>query len=108
MCARFNSSKARLLTRSELDIDWRIFYVWAKLVFFNHDESYSLVTMPKSVLPCLIEFAPFVDFGALGISRIRSCTACEVVVRISLLRQRRIFSMSFDPACVHSIRSAVM
>ncbi|CAF4703989.1 unnamed protein product, partial [Rotaria sp. Silwood2] len=38
--------KTRLITRNDLIIDWRILYVWGKLVLFNHDESYSLVSMP--------------------------------------------------------------
>ncbi|CAF4657490.1 unnamed protein product [Rotaria sp. Silwood1] len=41
--------KTRLITRNDLIIDWRILYVWAKLVLFNHDESYSLVSMPKNI-----------------------------------------------------------
>ncbi|CAF3253497.1 unnamed protein product, partial [Rotaria sp. Silwood2] len=42
--------KTRLITRNDLIIDWRILYVWGKLVLFNHDESYSLVSMPKQIV----------------------------------------------------------
>ncbi|CAF5143413.1 unnamed protein product, partial [Rotaria sp. Silwood1] len=46
----FLSSKIRLITRNDLIIDWKILYTWAKLVLFNHDESYSLVSMPKHIV----------------------------------------------------------
>ncbi len=49
----FISSKTRLITRNDLTIDWKLLYVWAKLVLFNHDESYSLVAMPKLVFSLL-------------------------------------------------------
>lgn len=42
-------SKTRLITRDELTIDWKLLYHWGKLILFNHDESYSLIAMPKFV-----------------------------------------------------------
>jgi hypothetical protein len=44
------SSKARLITRDDLIVNWRIFYVWVKLILFNNDESYSLIALPKFVV----------------------------------------------------------
>ncbi|CAF3253224.1 unnamed protein product [Rotaria sp. Silwood2] len=42
--------RTRMITRNDLIIDWRIFYVWSKLVLFNHDESYSLVSISKHIV----------------------------------------------------------
>jgi hypothetical protein len=43
------SSKSRLITRDDLIINWRIFYIWVKLILFNNDESYSLIALPKYI-----------------------------------------------------------
>ncbi|CAF4303396.1 unnamed protein product [Rotaria sp. Silwood2] len=56
-------TRTRMITRNDLIIDWRILYIWAKLVLFNHDESYSLVSMPKhsvnSFLFCVSNCRPY-------------------------------------------------
>lgn len=41
------SRKTRLITRDDLVVDWRLLYKWAKVILHNHDESYSLVSVPK-------------------------------------------------------------
>ncbi|CAF1560656.1 unnamed protein product [Rotaria magnacalcarata] len=41
--------KTRLITRDDLTIDWKLLYRWAKNVLYNHDESYSLIAMPKNI-----------------------------------------------------------
>lgn len=97
--------KTRLLSRNDLTIDWKILYRWAKLIFFNHDESYSLVSLPKSVQQCSTtrenEFR-------LEIWKIHFCIVFEVVDRIFLLQQHKKFSMNFVHVYVHLILSVVM
>ncbi|CAF3971108.1 unnamed protein product [Rotaria sp. Silwood2] len=46
--------RTRMITRNDLIIDWRILYVWAKLVLFNHDQSYSLVSISKHIVNSLL------------------------------------------------------
>lgn len=41
--------KTRLITRDDLTVDWHLLYNWAKVILHNHDEPYSLVSMPKFV-----------------------------------------------------------
>ncbi|CAF3758140.1 unnamed protein product [Rotaria sp. Silwood1] len=60
--------KTRMITRNDLIIDWRILYVWAKLVLFNHDESYSLISISKhiinSFLVCVRNCRPYFSITA--------------------------------------------
>jgi len=99
-------SKTRLITRDELTIDWKLLYQWGKLILFNHDESYSLIAMPKFV--CRIsKIVLFVCFF-LEISKTRTCYVYVVVDRIFLHMQHKRFSMNFDRVCVRLILSAEM
>ncbi|CAF3512541.1 unnamed protein product, partial [Rotaria sordida] len=41
--------KTRLITRDDLIVDWRLLYKWAKVILHNHDESYSLVSVPNDI-----------------------------------------------------------
>ncbi|CAF1508572.1 unnamed protein product, partial [Rotaria magnacalcarata] len=41
--------KTRLITRDDLVVDWRLLHKWAKVILHNHDESYSLVSVPNDI-----------------------------------------------------------
>ncbi|CAF1230849.1 unnamed protein product [Adineta steineri] len=41
--------KTRLITRDDLNIDWRILYYWARLIDDNHDKIHGLVILPNNI-----------------------------------------------------------
>ncbi|CAF4659701.1 unnamed protein product [Rotaria sp. Silwood1] len=41
--------KTRLIARDDLIVDWRLLYKWTKVILHNHDESYSLVSVPNEI-----------------------------------------------------------
>ena len=96
--------KTRLITRNDLTIDWRQLYVWAKVILHNHDEPYSLVSMPRSV-----DESPFGSLAlfiriCVAILRTRCSTAFAIAVRTSLRQQHRKFWTNFARSCARSIQ----
>ncbi|CAF0851617.1 unnamed protein product [Adineta steineri] len=64
--------KTRLITRDDLEIDWRILYYWARLINDNHDKIHGLVILPSyidgSLALCVTRCSPY--FSAIATQEI--------------------------------------
>lgn len=96
--------KTRLITRDDIVIDWRLLYKWSKTILHNHDEPYSLVSLPKFVFSPLwsSEFFLFILFKVISI--ILYSIVYEDVDPIFQQQQHRKFLMNFDHIYVHLIQ----
>ena len=94
-----------MITRSDLEIDWRPLYGWAKMILHNHDEPHSLVCMSRLVKKDIPEERTIrIRYHFSVISNIRCSVVSVNVVTIFLHHQLRNFLMNFVRIFVHSIQ----